>query len=400
MRLSLSVEFPASDLHASDFRASLHTVQEAEGTRGRRFVLQPGERLDRDFVLRFCLAGGEVRTSLAVQPDEQGDEGTFALTLVPPVLGNGSVRPRDVAFVLDRSGSMGGWKMVAARRALARMVESLTERDRFTVLAFDDCIETPPGFDGLSLMPATDRHRFQAAEYLAKVDARNGTEMAHPLDAAVRELSRETGDRDRILVLVTDGQVGNEDQILRNLGKRLRGIRVFTLGIDTAVNAAFLKRLADLGGGASELVESEARLEEVMDTLHRSIGTPVLTNLRLEPAGLEVMPGSVTPVRLPDLFAGAPVLIQGRYRGSAADHCRSERWMRPANRGRGRQFPAPPRCRRCRRSRRAASCANWRTATPSARTTRCSKGRSSACRCGSAYCVASRRSSQWTAPPW
>jgi Ca-activated chloride channel family protein len=316
VRLSLVVEYPFSDLQGSDFRSSLHTVEEQEGTRGRRFVLRPGERLDRDFVLRFRLAGGQVRSSLSVQPDGQGDEGTFALTLVPPALDEGTSRPRDIVFVLDRSGSMEGWKMVAARWAMARMVESLTPRDRFTVFAFDDRIETPPGFDGMTLTPATDHRRFQATEFLAKVESRGGTEMARPLDDALRELTRDTAERDRILVLVTDGQVGNEDQILRNLGKRLHAVRVFALGIDTAVNAAFLKRLADLGGGSHELVESEARLDEVMDGLHRRIGSPVLTNLRLEPFGLEVLPGSVTPARLPDLFEGRPVVVCGRYRGS------------------------------------------------------------------------------------
>ena len=51
-------------------------------------------------------------------------------------------------FVLDRSGSMAGWKMVAARRAAARMVDTLTERDRFAVLAFDNVVETPPALGG------------------------------------------------------------------------------------------------------------------------------------------------------------------------------------------------------------------------------------------------------------
>jgi hypothetical protein len=118
-------------------------------------------------------------------------------------------------------------------------------------------------------------------------------------------------------VLVTDGQVGNEDQILKHLGQRVKGLRIFTLGIDRAVNAAFLRRLADLGGGRSEVVESEDRLDEVMDMLHRHIGTPVLTELRLEPAGLKFLPDSVVPGRLPDLFAGTPLLISGRYRGDA-----------------------------------------------------------------------------------
>src|SRR5262249_32090110 len=153
--------------------------------------------------------------------------------------------PRDIVFVLDHSGSMGGWKMVAARRAMARVVETLTDADRFTVLAFDDSVIRPPSFGVGKLVPGTNANRFAAAEFLAKIDAAGGTEMAQPLMEAVGLLAANESGRQRIVVLVTDGQVGNEDQILRELGKRLKGIRVFTLGIDTAVNAAFLKRLAD-----------------------------------------------------------------------------------------------------------------------------------------------------------
>ena len=316
VRLGLSVEVPTSSLRPGDFRSSLHTVVESEDNDTKLFRLQPGERLDRDFILRFRIAQERIVSSLALQPDRDGPEGTFLLTLVPPAP-NGHNTPRDVVFVLDRSGSMGGWKMVAARRALARMVDTLGDHDRFTVLAFDDRIETPPESGG-RLMPATNRLRFRAVEFLAKVDSRGGTEMAEPLNRAVNELSREKeSGRECILVLVTDGQVGNEDQILKHLGTRVKGMRIFTLGIDRAVNEGFLRRLADLGGGRSEIVESEDRLDEVMDAIHRHIGTPLLTGLRLEPAGLKFLPESVVPGRLPDLFDGTPLLISGRYRGDA-----------------------------------------------------------------------------------
>jgi Ca-activated chloride channel family protein len=117
-------------------------------------------------------------------------------------------------------------------------------------------------------------------------------------------------------VLVTDGQVGNEDQLLRLLSQRLGGVRVYTVGVDTAVNEGFLKRLAGLGGGACELVESEDRLDEVMDRVHRRIGTPLLTGLELEPAGLDVDRASLAPGRLPDLFAGSPLVVSGRFEGA------------------------------------------------------------------------------------
>ncbi|HEV8162895.1 MAG TPA: VWA domain-containing protein, partial [Actinomycetota bacterium] len=209
------------------------------------------------------------------------------------------------------------WKMVAARRAVARMVDTLRGADRFAVLAFDNRVETPPAL-GDKLQAATDRARFQAVEFLSRLDARGGTEMAAPLTQGLERLA-DAGEadaaRDRVLVLVTDGQVGNEDQILQLLAPRLSGVRVYTVGIDTAVNEGFLKRLAGLGGGACELVESEDRLDAVMDRVHRRIGTPVVTDLELDAAGLDAELDSLAPRRLPALFAGAPLVVHGRFRG-------------------------------------------------------------------------------------
>jgi Ca-activated chloride channel family protein len=324
VRLSLSVDIESSALAPRDFRCSLHSAIVEEEGRVARIRLEPGERLDRDFILRFRVGDENLRSSLALLPDKPGArEGTFALTLLPPAMQGRSAKPRDVVFVLDRSGSMGGWKMVAARRALGRMVDTLTERDGFAVYAFDDRVETVPEFRGPGLATASDRNRFRAVEFLAKIEARGGTEMAHPLDLAVQQLEQasrgrqppEAPQRDHILVLITDGQVGNEDQILRLLGKRLAGLRIFTLGIDQAVNEGFLKRLATLGGGFCEVVESEDRLDEVMKRLHSRIGTPLLTGLKLEEAGFRIEAERTVPSRLPDLFAGAALLVLGRYQG-------------------------------------------------------------------------------------
>ncbi len=324
VRLSLTIDVyePADEL-----RVSLFTVLGEEQREVRRLILQPGERLDRDFILRFRLGGDSVRTSLSLHPDAgESGEGTFALTIVPPVVGgheSAAPRARDVVLLLDRSGSMSGWKMVAARRAMARMIDTLVDADRFAVFAFDDRIEAPQwGKQRGGLLAATDRNRFKAVEFLAKLESRGGTEIARPLDQAVGLLVERDHDRDRILVLVTDGQVGNEDQVLTVLGARLKGIRVFTLGIDQAVNEGFLRRLAELGqgGGSCELVESEDRLDAVMDVIHRRIGTPVVTDVCLlsEASGLDVLADTLVPDRSPSLFAGSPLLLMGRYVGRPA----------------------------------------------------------------------------------
>lgn len=312
VRLAISADIDPSGLPLTEIHSALHVVTEESGGDRTTVRLHPGERLDRDFILRLGFAPQE-SAALSLVPDESGDEGTFSLTVLPS--GDARPSPRDVVLVLDRSGSMSGWKMVAARRAAARIVDTLRDEDRFAVLSFDTVVERPRGL-GSGLAAGTDRNRFRAVEHLAALDARGGTEMLAPLDEACGLVARSK--RDRVLVLITDGQVGNEDQILARLGRRLRGVRVHTVGIDRAVNAGFLNRLASIGQGRCELVESEDRLDEAMDEIHHRIGAPVATGLSLRAEGLEIVPDSVAPARLGALFPGVPLVIAGRFRGAPA----------------------------------------------------------------------------------
>ncbi|MEV0615976.1 VIT domain-containing protein [Nonomuraea sp. NPDC050404] len=292
VRLSLAVTVDAAGLELRGLASSLHVVEE-EGSVVR---LRPGERLDRDFVLRLTY---DASTSLQLD-----GRGTFGLTVLPPALETPRA-PRDLVLLLDRSGSMGGWKMVCARRAAARIVDTLTPSDRFAVLTFDSVVEE--AFEGLE--EASDRNRYRAVEHLSRVDARGGTELLEPLRRAIALLGGRS-ERERVVVLVTDGQVGNEDQILEQTGGALSAMRVHTVGIDRAVNAGFLGRLAGLGAGRCELVESEDRLDAAMEHIHHRIGAPLVTDLSLK--GLEVEPGTVT--HLGSIFPGVPLRAYGRVR--------------------------------------------------------------------------------------
>jgi Ca-activated chloride channel homolog len=337
--LHILVELDPAGLPMGEPRSSLHAVLVSPGL----ITFLPGERADRDVVLRIPLGrsgGPSAALTLVPDPASAGDgdagngnadgDGTFQAVVLPPDLASG-VPPRDVVLLLDRSGSMAGWKMVAARRAAARIVDTLTDHDRFAVLAFDSVVETSDG--GTPVMrPATDRNRFRAVEFLAGLAARGGTELAeplrlglallngssHPLDNSMspEERSAEAG-RDPVLVLVTDGQVGNEDQLLRDHAAGLGAVRVHTVGIDRAVNAGFLGRLAGWGGGRCELVESEDRLDEAMAGIHRRIGSPVVVGMSVEAGGLALIDGTFGSPRLADVFPGVPWVLRGRYRNAA-----------------------------------------------------------------------------------
>ena len=335
VRLGITVRLtPQACPAAADGEAigcSLPVEEAADTAVGRTVRVVPGQRLDRDFILRWNVAAELVATAgTLVEPDaaraaglgtglpndEAAGDGTFAVTVVPAAATLATQPARDVVFVVDRSGSMMGWKMLAARRAVARMIDSLSAQDRVAAIAFDHTIEHRGA--GLELVPATDRNRWQLVEWLAGIDARGGTELAAALGAGLGLCGAATAEaRERFVVLVTDGQVGDEDDVLREMAGKLGSTRLFVVGIDNAVNEGLIARLADASGGLVELVESEARLDDVMDRIQSRIVAPLVTNLRLIGQGIDVVPGSIVPARMPDLVAGVPLVVHGRYRGAA-----------------------------------------------------------------------------------
>src|SRR5256884_2798166 len=276
----------------SDLACSQHAVRTSSGPESARVSLsREREPLDRDFVLRWRLASEQVKSQVLVH-------GGFALLSVLPPARDGFLgAARDVVFVVDRSGSMQGPKMASASRACALLLRTLGPRDRFAVLAFDEVVEWMPG----GFQQADEGAIERGEKWLRSVEARGGTELDLAMREALQQLrSRgESAGRAPVVVLLTDGQVGDESSVLKRLQAELGDARVFTVGIDTAVNDGFLPRLAAPGGGTRPLVEPGARLEEALEAVGREIGTPLVTDLHID--------GEVTglaPARIPDLFAG------------------------------------------------------------------------------------------------
>lgn len=298
--LGIEVELLGS---VPDLACSQHAVSSAAGPESLRVALsREREPLDRDFVLRWRLAGEQVRSQLLVH-------GEFAmLSVVPPARSGYLGAPRDVLFVLDRSGSMQGPKMASAARACALLLRTLAPRDRFLVEAFDDKVESMPG----GLQPADEAGIERGEHWLRSVFARGGTELDQAMEHALQQIAARGESRGRVpvIVLLTDGQVGDESSVLKRLQAGLGEARVFAVGIDTAVNDGFLRRLSALGGGTCAFVEPGARLEEALQAVGREIGQPLVTGLRIE-GELD----TPAPSRMPDLFAGRASAILFRFRG-------------------------------------------------------------------------------------
>jgi Ca-activated chloride channel family protein len=285
------------------------------------------EHLDRDFVLRWRLAAEATRPALIVHRDDGRAYGM--LSLIPPRPQGLPFVARDVVFVLDRSGSMSGLKMASAARACSILLATLGPNDRFTVLAFDDRVEWMPVDEGGPFVAASEGGIGRGGRFLRGIESRGGTELDAALGAALQALGarRDAVGRAPVVVLITDGQVGDESRALRRVQTELGDARVFTVGIDTAVSEGFLRRLAGLGGGTATFVEPGTALETALQAVGRDIGRPLVVDLAVEDVDAGLDAASTTPSRLPDLFAGRAATVfftvkgpgRIRVRGRVAD---------------------------------------------------------------------------------
>jgi len=283
--LELQIAGPLASLESS-----LHAVRASLGDQVR---VAPSGRatLDRDFVLRFTPAAP------SGVPVRGYTDGLFTLALVnPPELVETSRVPRDVVLVIDVSGSMGGEKLDAAKKALSAALHGLERGDRFRLIAFESSVHK----HSRDLVAFDETSLHKADRWIAHLHPMGGTEML----PALREAFSGTTPpgRLRTVVFITDGQAWNEPELVAAVERDRAGALLFTVGIDTAVNESLLKRLARVGGGTCELVTPRDDIEEAIVRLEARLGAPVLTGL--VPRHLEAARPEPTHV-----FAGRPSVL-------------------------------------------------------------------------------------------
>lgn len=290
-------------------RCLSHPVQVRRLKDQRVEVRLAGERVipNKDFVLTYRPTGEAIRPAMWAHREGE-EEGIFLLSVLPPGdLDLGQVQPKEMIFVFDRSGSMGGTPIGQARNALKACLRGLNREDTFHLIVFDDRVES---FTSRPV-PLTQQQIDRADAFIDRVEARGGTEILQALQAALQV--RPDPQRLRTLVFLTDGSVGNEEKVLRALRQQLGSARVFTFGVGPAVNRYLLAKMAQLGRGAAEFLLPDQNIEEAISRFQNRVAFPLWTDLELSWSGGLV--GDVYPQPIPDLFQGQPLEVVGRYHG-------------------------------------------------------------------------------------
>lgn len=257
---------------------------------------------DRDFQLTWSPIASNEPTATVFT--EQRDGETYAmLVLMPPTQQNDAAprMSRDLTFVIDTSGSMAGPSIQQAKASLAAALTNLTMQDRFNVIQFNNSVRSlfP------SPKPVTTAAMRKAVRYVEGLSADGGTDMLPALRQALK--SSEDAARLQQIVLITDGQIGNEDELFELLHHRLGSRRVFTIGIGSTPNSHLMRKTAEFGRGTFTYVGDASEVKDKLDTLFKKLEHPVLSDIQLDRigwAGLEHY-----PPRIADLYEGVPIVL-------------------------------------------------------------------------------------------
>lgn len=254
-------------------------------------------RLDRDVVVRWPVAAPEVGARLETARPAGKRAQYGVLTLVPPRTPTSTV-PRDLIVLLDTSGSMAGEPLAQAVRVVSALVQSLTATDSLELIEFG----SKPRRWRPEATPVTPQAQRAALSWLAALSAGGGTEMRSGIEAALGSL------RDgalRQVILVSDGLIGFERQVLQQLLRRLpESCRFHTVGVGHATNGSLLQPAARAGRGACVVVAPGEDVEPACARLLARTAQPLVVNLRVSGGALRE-----PPTRALDLYAGAPVLL-------------------------------------------------------------------------------------------
>jgi Ca-activated chloride channel family protein len=295
----------AAGIPLSRLESLYHGIEATEVGEGHYSIRLTDEiKADRDFVLEW--KPGNIRdTEAALFAETVGDNQYMLLMLMPPKTVSQSPVPREMIFILDVSGSMAGTSIVQAKAAISLALTKLRPSDHFNIIVFSN--STRALFNGAR--PADQAHLQEANHYIEQIKADGGTEMKPALMLALDGSNRH--ERLRQVVFLTDGAVGNEDELLKIIGRRLGDSRLFTVGIGSAPNSFFMNRAATMGRGTFSYIGKDAQVKEKMTNLFAKLEQPVISDLRLNLANSDqVIEGYPSP--LPDLYLGEPLVLAVR----------------------------------------------------------------------------------------
>ncbi|WP_143525090.1 TonB family protein [Labilibacter marinus] len=264
---------------------------------------------NRDFILRYGLAGNYIESGVLTYQDPSGENYFLAMMQAPEQVKTDLIPAREYVFIVDVSGSMSGFPLDISKNIMRKVLEQLEPSDLFNIVFFAGGSEL---YSSESL-PANSHNIQSAIEYMNNIDGSGGTELLSALKNAMK--LNNNPNYARSFIILTDGYVTVEAQTFDYIRSNLGIANFFSFGIGSSVNRHIIEGMAHVGYGEAFVAENIAVANQVANRFVKYVSNPVLTNIQYKFEGFEVY--DVLPTQIPDLFANRPLVIAGKYKGEA-----------------------------------------------------------------------------------
>ena len=309
LSLTLDAGVPVSDVRSTNHQATIQPVDRSRA----KVQLSPADAIpNKDFVLKYKVVGEKPEIALLSHNPGRGSDGYFMLMIQPRIDQQlKQAPPREICFLLDVSGSMNGQPTAKIRDTMLEFFNLAKPDDTIQVITFaSQSAQLFPAY-----VPATKENVDKALNFTNRIEGGGGTEMLKGikmvLDAPVDPR------RVRIVVMMSDGFIGNEAQIIDEVGKRVGDqIRFWTIGIGSSPNRMLIDGVAKQGGGMSAVLGLNDNPTELVPKIVERIHRAQLANVTIDWGRLSVY--EIYPLAIPELWAGRPVILFGRYNEAGA----------------------------------------------------------------------------------
>ncbi len=306
-RVSIKVNLESA-IDVQRVYSDTHKIITAGNDKKKTITLEKSRIVDNaDFVLRYKLAGKDTQAGFLSERVAQGN--FFSLMIEPPALPESNqITAREMVFVLDTSGSMDGLPIEASKTFMQYATKELRPTDSFRLICFND---TASEYTSVPL-PATPDNVKEAMAFINELEAGGGTNI--PLAISQAFAPEEKEDVLRIVVFLSDGYIGNEASVLKQMARAMGNARVYAFGVGSSVNRYLLSEMGHRGHGFARFIDPTEDMNDVAISLAKKLNAPVLTDIEIDWGTLKV--SDVTPDIIPDLFAGDSIRVQGRFEGA------------------------------------------------------------------------------------
>lgn len=256
-----------------------------------------------DFVMRWYPVVGDEPQAAMFSEKLNGEEYVLMM-LLPPATSKKIQQKREVVFIIDTSGSMHGDAMNAAKDALLFGLTQLSSDDKFNIVEFNSFVRELFAHSVIANVDNLDK----AIDFIDALQSDGGTNMGPALKFAMQD--EVDSDYLKQIIFITDGSVGNESQLFKQINHDIADARLFTVAIGAAPNNYFMSKAALIGKGSYTNIAKLEQVDEDMNDLFIKLSSPALTDVEVQwNTSVEQ-----NPKVIPDLYSDQPVIVTAKIK--------------------------------------------------------------------------------------